>query len=148
MSHVECVDYLSRWVDPVSGCLHTERLITCSQPIPSFIARIFMLDVEGSYSYFLERSVVDPRGRRTSLLSRNLTLSSLLSVEERCSYTGTTNDHGNKSITKFDQYARITSYSSWAPIREAVEDFCLSRCSANSDKGRAALLSAINRLSN
>jgi hypothetical protein len=163
MRHVEGVDYLSRRIDPLTGFLHTERLITCRQPIPSFISRVFMLKDEGSHSYFLERSIVDPLTKRVSMLSRNLTFSSLLSVEERCVYIGTPppptdpnvspedesrsqSDGGPPSITLFDQHARITCFSKWSPIREGVEDFCLSRCSANSERGRIALQSAIDRL--
>lgn len=84
-SHVTNVDYLWRHIDPQTGCLHTGRLITCKQAGPAFLASF--LAGSDSNAMALEESVVDPRNRRLSIKSRNLTLSNIISVEESCVYT-------------------------------------------------------------
>lgn len=79
--HVVHVDYLSRRVDPETGILHTERLLSCRQNAPAFISRLF--GGEDS-SLFYEKSEVDPQGRSIVLRSRNLTFCNLIVVEETC----------------------------------------------------------------
>lgn len=90
--HVTHVDYLWRHVDPETGCLHTARLITCKQAGPAFVASLLSGHDSNALAY--EESVVDPRGRSFSVVSRNLTLSNLVDVEETCQYTPTADGKG------------------------------------------------------
>lgn len=138
--HVVHVDYLSRNVDPHTGILHTERLLTCRQNVPAFISRLFGGD---DSSLFYEQSQVDPTGRSIVLRSRNLTFCNLITVEETCRYEPLP---GDPSRTSFRQEAAIRSVTGWAHIRNAIEEFCVSRFGANAVKGRLALEHAIEKI--
>jgi hypothetical protein len=134
--HVVHVDYLSRYVSP-TGVLHTERLLTCRQNVPAFLSRLF--GGEDS-SLFYERSEVDPSGRTLTLRSRNLTFCNLLVVEETCVYGA----EGEGTVMR--QEARIKSVTGWKHLRNAIEEFCVSRFCANAQKGKVALEHAIERI--
>lgn len=138
--HVVHVDYLSRRVDPETGILHTERLLTCRQNVPAFISRLF--GGEDS-SLFYERSEVDPFGRTLVLRSRNLTFCNYLVVEETCRYAPNPED---ETSTLFRQEASIKSVAGWSHVRAAMEDFCANRFYANAHKGRIALEHAIEKI--
>lgn len=150
-SHVIHVDYLSRTVDPSSGILTTERLLTCQQNIPSLISR---LSGGCNTSMIYERSTVDPHKRILQLRSRNLTFSHLMAVEEICTYRPlheeAVADCDRPPRTLFQQEARISSVAggaAWASfLKNAVEEFCVTRFQANALKGRAALELALERL--
>lgn len=81
--------------------------------------------------------MVDPERRKLVLKSRNVTLSHIMTVEETCTYEPSETDTTEK--TRFKQEASITAWSGWSYIREALEDFSVSRFQANAAKGRAAL---------
>jgi hypothetical protein len=134
---------LSRWVDPETGNLHTERLLTCKQGAPEFIMKL----IGGqATSYVLERSVVDWRGRSLELRSTNMTFSHLLVVEETCRYEPIPGDKPATEWTKFTQEAQVTSLSAWSSIRDYLEEFSVSRFQANAHKGRNALEQVIKDL--
>ncbi len=84
----------------------------------------------------LEHSIVDPKEQKLVLKSRNITLSHIMTVEETCTYEPVP---GKVDQTRFIQEAKITAWSGWSYIREALEDFSVSRFQANGAKGRAAL---------
>lgn len=144
--HVTNVDYLSRRIDPKTGHLHTERLLSCKQNVPEFILKL----VGGQNSSIVyEKSVVDLEGRRLVLKSTNLTYSHLMTVEETCIYEAfkeTDAQELPKDWTKFTQSANIRSFSAWNYLRESLEDFSINRFQANAHKGRAALESVLNGL--
>ena len=135
--HVIHVDYLSRSVDS-SGILHTERLLTCCQNVPAFIARLFSGE---NSSLFYERSEVDREGRTLTLRARNLTFCNLLTVEEVCRYVQDVD--GN---TRLRQEVGIRCFAGWTHIANAVEEFIVGRFHANARKGRLALEHAIDRI--
>lgn len=149
--HVTNVDYLSRSIDPLTGNLHTERLLSCKQNVPDFILK--MIGGQNS-SIVYEKSVVDLAGRRLVLKSTNLTYSHLMTVEETCIYEAFSETPAqlNQTIpplqewTKFTQSARIRSFSAWNYLRESLEDFSINRFQANAHKGRAALEVVLNGL--
>lgn len=153
--HVTNVDYLSRRIDPETGNLYTERLLSCKQNVPDFILKL----VGGQNSSIVyEKSMVDLKGRRLVLKSTNLTYSHLLTVEETCTYESLNEENYVKNNettdkllpkhewTKFTQEARISSFSAWNYLRESLEDFSASRFQANAHKGRAALENVLNGL--
>lgn len=138
--HVLHVDYLSRRVDAQTGRLHTERLLSCRQNVPSFVSRILGGD---DSSFFYEKSEVDPQGRTLTLRSRNLTFCNMIMVEETCRYQ---TDAHDPARTVFTQEASVTSFTGWSHIRDAIEEFCVGRFCVNAKKGRQALENAIERL--
>lgn len=145
--HVIHIDYLSRKIDPSTGNLLTERLLSCKQNVPDFILKI----IGGqNCSVVYEKSVVDLNGRKLVLKSTNLTYSHLMTVEETCTYEAFSEKLEerlkDKEWTKFTQSARIRSFSAWNYLRDSLEDFSINRFQANAQKGRAALEVVLNGL--
>lgn len=145
--HVTNVDYLSRRIDPQTGNLYTERILSCKQNAPEFLLK--MVGGQNS-SIVYERSVVDLEGRRLVLKSSNLTFAHLLTVEETCTYEAvnvpTPDSLQFEDCTKFTQTANIRSFSAWNYLRDTLEDFSISRFQVNAQKGRAALENVLQGL--
>jgi len=102
--HVIAVDTLSRHVDPDTGILRTERLITCKQSAPQWLASL-MGGTDTSHVF--ETSYVDPQSKKVTMVSTNLTFSNILSVRETVVYQPI-----SASRTQFVQDAKITALRS------------------------------------
>lgn len=108
--------------------LRTERLLTCEQPVPAIMQRLFNI---GSTIYFYEVSEVDPQRREHRSVSRNITYSNVVMLDERVTYTADTADPGR---TRFEQEAAVDVRGGMASVRSYVEDFCVNRFQANAEK--------------
>lgn len=100
-THVIAVDTINRHVDAETGILRTERLITCKQSAPKWLSS-FLGGQEVSHVY--ETSYVDPRAKKVTMCSLNMTWSDLLSVRETVVYRPCPS---NPNKTVFDQHAKI-----------------------------------------
>jgi len=99
------IDYLERSIDPKSGILHTKRLLTIRQNVPSIIMRILESDSEshlisregdgdgdgngnddGPISLFIEESYICPKMKKLSLQTTNLTQRKFLACKEMIIY--------------------------------------------------------------
>ncbi|OCK81146.1 MSF1-domain-containing protein, partial [Lepidopterella palustris CBS 459.81] len=130
--HVVAVDTLSRRVDPETGILRTERLITCKQAAPQWISRILGAQ-ETSQVY--ETSYVDPKARKVTMCSMNMTYSNLISVRETVVYQPSTSAPDSRTI--FHQQAKITALcGGWQKIKNNIEEFMVDRFQQNAAKGR------------
>ncbi|BFZ54622.1 Phospholipid metabolism protein [Savitreella phatthalungensis] len=141
-SHVVAVDTLRSEVDPNTGILRIERLITCRQGAPRWIVKLVGSTED---SYVREVSEVDLKNRTLTLLSTNLTFSNILSVQETVSYTPDVNQPHAR--TRFTQDAKITAYgalSRWA--NNMMEDFTIDRFKQNAARGRAGFESVLEHL--
>lgn len=138
--HVVHVDYLSRKIDPITGVLHTERLLTCRQNVPAFISRLF--GGENS-SLFYEWSEVDRQGQTLTLRSQNLTFSNLLTVEETCRYAQTPEGH---TLLRQEVAIHSTCNGMWTSLANRIEEWTVGRFHANAQKGRLALEAAVERI--
>ncbi|KAI8075444.1 PRELI-like family-domain-containing protein [Gilbertella persicaria] len=130
--HVAHVDVLNRTVDPETGILTTERLITVDQNIPTIIKKILG---SGSRQYVRETSTL-------TMHSVNLTLSNILSVEETIVYTEHPEDN-NK--TQFTQQAAISAGSLVSTWSNVLEEFSLRRFQQNAAVGRAGFNKVLER---
>ena len=129
-THVIAVDTLSRRVDPATGILRTERLITCRQSAPEWLRSLFGGGLDVSHVY--EASYVDPANKTVRMVSRNLTWSNLVSVEESVVYRPVAADR-----TRFEQDAKISALcGGWQRIRNSIEDSMVTRFRENASKGR------------
>jgi len=129
--HVIAVDTISRSVDPNTGILRTERLITCRQSAPEWIKTVFGCSMDESFVY--EASYVDPTKRTLTMVSQNLTWSNLVNVQEEVTYSPGAAGHQ----TQFVQSARITALcGGWQRIRNSIEDTLVHRFKENAIKGR------------
>ncbi|KAK3307953.1 PRELI-like family-domain-containing protein [Chaetomium strumarium] len=129
-THVVAVDTITRAVDPDTGILRTERLITCRQSAPEWLKSLMGGCMDESQ--VLETSYVDPRNKTVTMVSSNLTLSNLINVQETVVYRPL-NDHQ----TKFEQAAQITALcGGWQRIKNSIEDTLVKRFRENAIKGK------------
>lgn len=128
--HVIAVDTISREVDPDTGILRTERLITCKQSAPEWFKTIIGNCMEEHQVY--EASYVDPVNKTVTMVSQNLTWSNLVNVQEEVIYRPL-GDHQ----TQFIQTANITALcGGWQRIKNSIEDTLVHRFKENAVKGR------------
>ncbi|KAK8166001.1 PRELI-like family-domain-containing protein [Phyllosticta citribraziliensis] len=130
--HVIAVDTLERHVDPHTGILRTERLITCQQSAPKWLSS-FLGGQEVSHVY--ETSYVDAHGKTVTMCSMNMTWSDLLSVRETVVYKPCAAARASK--TTFEQTAQIVAMcGGWNKVKNSIEAFTMERFSQNAAKGR------------
>jgi len=139
--HVVGVDTLSRHVDQATGILRTERLITCRQTAPQWLAP-FLGNSNTSFVY--EVSYIHPQTKSLTLCSQNMTWSDILSVRETVSYTPNPADPDRK--TQFVQTARVTAMcGGWQKIKNKIECFTVERFGENAAKGREGFEMVLKR---
>jgi hypothetical protein len=90
-----------------------------------------------------EKSVTDLKEQSLKMVSRNLTYSNLITVEEICSYRA---NESNPNGTVFSQEVKVNSFNAISQIRNMIEDFCVSQFMSNAAKGRLALEQVLERL--
>ncbi|XP_025896244.1 PRELI domain containing protein 3A isoform X2 [Nothoprocta perdicaria] len=78
------VDVLDRSLDS-RGRLHSHRLLSTEWGLPGIVRAI--LGTSRTLTYIEEHSVVDPVEKKMELCSTNITLTNLVSVDERLVYT-------------------------------------------------------------
>ncbi|KAJ9156087.1 hypothetical protein NKR23_g868 [Pleurostoma richardsiae] len=128
-THVIGVDTLARSVDPATGILRTERLITCKQSAPEWVKALIGATDE---SHVFETSYVDPNTKTVTMVSWNLTWSNLLNVQETVIYKPT-----SAHQTEFVQDAKITALcGGWQRIKNKIEEFTVCRFRDNAIKGK------------
>ncbi|KAI8642554.1 PRELI-like family-domain-containing protein [Parasitella parasitica] len=137
--HVSHVDVLNRTVDPETGILTTERLITVNQNIPTIIKKILG---SSSTQYVREISIIDPKKKTLTMRSINLTLCNLLSCEETIVYKEHPEDQHK---TQFTQQAAIKAGSLVSGWSTVLEEFSLRRFQQNADVGRAGFNKVLER---
>ncbi|PGG97969.1 hypothetical protein AJ79_09024 [Helicocarpus griseus UAMH5409] len=131
-THVVAVDILSRTLQPDTGILRTERLITCNQSAPQWLLTLFG---GNATSHVYEVSYVDPASKRVTMCSTNLTWSNVLKVRETVTYQPLRAAPATK--TEFKQDAQITAVcGGWQKIKNKVEEASVERFSQNAKKGR------------
>jgi hypothetical protein len=128
-AHVIAVDTISRDVDPETGILRTERLITCKQSAPEWIKTILGgMDT----SQVFETSYVNPAEKTVTMVSQNITMSNLINVQETVVYKPL-----NAHQTQFVQDAKITALcGGWQRIKNSIEDTLVTRFRENAAKGK------------
>ncbi|CAK4033894.1 Hypothetical predicted protein [Lecanosticta acicola] len=130
-THVTAVDTLSRSLNPSTGILRTERLITCKQSAPSWMQTLLGQSSDTSHVY--EVSYVDLRAKKVTMCSQNMTWSDLLSVQETVIYRPAR----EMGKTVFEQNAKIIALcGGWQRIKNKIEEFSVERFKQNAVKGR------------
>jgi PRELI-like family len=130
--HVIAVDTLSRQLEPTTGILRTERLITCQQNAPGWVVSLFG---GSSTSHVYEVSYVDRERQKVTMCSTNLTWSNVLSVRETVTYQPSKTDPLGK--TEFSQDAKITALcGGWQKMKAKIEDASVERFKENAKRGR------------
>ncbi|KAK3827454.1 MAG: PRELI-like family-domain-containing protein, partial [Benniella sp.] len=93
-------------------------------------------------SYVRETSELDPRTRKLTLKTQNLSMSNVLKINETVTYTV----HPEEShSTLFTQEAQFVAGSALSRFSSYVEDFCLTRFRDNAAVGRAGFESVLEK---
>ncbi|NXL79096.1 PLD3A protein, partial [Leptocoma aspasia] len=132
------VDVLDRSLDK-QGRLHSHRLLSTEWGLPSIVKAI--LGTSRTLTYIEEHSVVDPVEKKMELCSTNITLTNLVSVDERLVYTP---HPENPEKTVLTQEAIITVKG--ISLSSYLESLMAKTISSNARKGRDALEWVISKL--
>ncbi|NXO67295.1 PLD3A protein, partial [Phainopepla nitens] len=132
------VDVLDRSLDN-QGRLHSHRLLSTEWGLPGIVKAI--LGTSRTLTYIEERSVVDPVEKKMELCSTNITLTNLVSVDERLVYTP---HPENPEKTVLTQEAIITVKG--ISLSSYLESLMANTISSNARKGRDALEWVISKL--
>ncbi|NXE00454.1 PLD3A protein, partial [Chaetorhynchus papuensis] len=132
------VDVLDRSLDN-QGRLHSHRLLSTEWGLPSIVKAI--LGTNRTLTYIEEHSVVDPVEKKMELCSTNITLTNLVSVDERLVYTP---HPENPEKTVLTQEAIITVKG--ISLSSYLESLMANTISSNARKGRDALEWVISKL--
>ncbi|KAI8883234.1 protein MSF1 [Backusella circina FSU 941] len=137
--HVRHVDVLNRTIDPDTGILTTERLITVEQHIPKIIKKILGCELT---QYVREISTIDPNQKILTMESINLTMANLLTCDETIIYQEHPED---RNKTQFTQQAAISAGSYVSRWGSLLEDFSLRRFQQNAEVGREGFNKVLER---
>ncbi|CAM2106456.1 unnamed protein product [Caretta caretta] len=132
------VDVIDRSLDN-QGRLHSHRLLSTEWGLPSIVKAI--LGTSRTLTYVKEHSVVDPVKKKMELCSTNITLTNLVSVDERLIYTP---HPENPEKTVLTQEAIITVKG--VSLSSYLESLMANTISSNARKGRDALEWVIGKL--
>nr|XP_009684344.1 PREDICTED: protein slowmo homolog 1 isoform X5 [Struthio camelus australis] len=125
------VDVLDRSLDN-QGRLHSHRLLSTEWGLPSIVKAI--LGTSRTLTYIEEHSVVDPVEKKMELCSTNITLTNLVSVDERLVYTP---HPENPEKTVLTQEAIITVKG--ISLSSYLESLMANTISSNARKGWDAI---------
>lgn len=137
--HVQHVDVLNRTVDPETGILTTERLITVKQNMPRLILKIMGAD---ETQYVREVSTIDPKAKTFTLTSQNLSLCNIMKCNEEITYTVSPE---NPEQTQFTQQATMSVGSFLSRWESTIEDFSIKRFQQNAQVGREGFLHVLEK---
>ncbi|OQV16345.1 putative Protein slowmo [Hypsibius exemplaris] len=129
-ANIVAIDVLDRRLS-LEGGLTTDRLFTTKFAFPKWISPFIPLS---EFCYSTERSTVNPAARSMVLEARNLSLGSVITVEERLEYTPHPADSTKTLLT---QQAIITVNG--LPLVGRIETAMASTIAANANKGRQAM---------
>ncbi|KAI9850146.1 MAG: hypothetical protein M1838_006033 [Thelocarpon superellum] len=143
-THVVAVDTLSRSVDPSTGILRTERLITCRQGAPKWVQTLLGGECT---SHVHEVSYVDPTSRKVTMCSTNLNWANAISVRETVIYQPL--QSAPESKTQFQQDAKITALcGGWQRLKNTIEDASVERFRQNAARGKEGFESVLEMCRN
>nr|XP_020452467.1 PRELI domain containing protein 3A-like isoform X1 [Monopterus albus] len=120
------VDVLDRSLD-AEGRLHSHRLLSTEWGLPAIVRAI--LGTNHTQTYVKEHSIVDPEEKKMELCSTNITLTNLISVDERLVYRP---HPDNPEVTILTQEAIITVKG--VSLSSYLEGMMARRMSANARK--------------
>eukprot|EP00008_Paramoeba_atlantica_P005686 CAMPEP_0201475238 /NCGR_PEP_ID=MMETSP0151_2-20130828/691_1 /ASSEMBLY_ACC=CAM_ASM_000257 /TAXON_ID=200890 /ORGANISM="Paramoeba atlantica, Strain 621/1 / CCAP 1560/9" /LENGTH=194 /DNA_ID=CAMNT_0047855277 /DNA_START=172 /DNA_END=756 /DNA_ORIENTATION=- len=131
------VDIIDRKFDPETGVLTATRLVTSDPRLPSWLTPFWSKCV----LYCVEESIVDPRKQTMTLRSRNITGSSVLELEEVCTYHPSPE---NGETTLFRQDVNISSHL--FGLSDKMESWSMENFKKNALKGRVIMEDAVLRI--
>ncbi|KAJ3186286.1 hypothetical protein HDU85_007726 [Gaertneriomyces sp. JEL0708] len=138
-SHVLSADVIDRSVDPDTGVLTTTRLFLKKGHLPKWGKSLFNV----RDAFILETSTVDPKAGVMTTVTRNLSHTKLMLVEE----TQIFKRHPNRADwTDVRSDVRIISNTGWAPIKAKIEGFGITKFKDNAMRSSKGLVHVLERL--
>lgn len=136
-THVLSEDTVERRLQ--GGCLHSKRIITKTNKLPKWGERF----IPGSKRSLcvLEESIIDPKARTMVTYTRNLGLTTIMTVEERCEYRPSSD---NSKWTECKREAWISSQV--YGFSYALQAFGLDRFKKNGHKAIAGFEHILSRM--
>eukprot|EP00998_Keelungia_sp_KM082_P005665 NODE_1971_length_1170_cov_8.035475_g1954_i0.p2 GENE.NODE_1971_length_1170_cov_8.035475_g1954_i0~~NODE_1971_length_1170_cov_8.035475_g1954_i0.p2 ORF type:complete len:182 (-),score=59.80 NODE_1971_length_1170_cov_8.035475_g1954_i0:498-1043(-) len=125
-AHVKEVDCYRRELDASSGTFTAWRLLACEQSLPSWVVALGI----SPNAYALEKTEVNAKDKTMVVRSRNITGSSLMVVEETCTYT---EDEENKEWTHYKQEAKISAFMPF--VYHKLEKYTVDSFAQKSQQG-------------
>lgn len=134
---VKAIDILDREVDK-EGNLRTVRLIGTVPILPAWATYILGLE---EMTYALEESVIDPFKKTMRVKTKNLTWSSIVSIEEFIVYK---QHPDSESMTLLSQEAKVKVFG--VSFKDYCENLITTTIEANAAKGRQAMEQVIAKI--
>ncbi|XP_043923108.1 PRELI domain containing protein 3A [Protopterus annectens] len=125
------VDVLNRSLDG-QGRLHSHRLLSTEWGLPSLVRAI--LGTNKTITYIEEHSVVDPVERKMELSSANVTLTNLVSVDERLIYQPHP-ENSEQTVLIQEAIIKVKGVS----LSSYLEGLMANTISANARKGNKSM---------
>lgn len=94
-------------------------------------------------SYVRETSELDPKTKKLTMKTQNLSMCNVLTINETVTYTVNPQDENS---TLFKQEAQILAGSALSRFSSYIEDFCLTRFRDNAAVGRAGFEMVLEKL--
>lgn len=124
--HVKAVDTFARSYDARTGDYTAHRLVAAESALPSWVMAMGI----DARAYALEQTTVNARTQKMVVRSQNLTGSSVIVVEEKCTYT----PHAeNAEWTQYHQEAHIRAFL--PVVAGRLENYTFSSIAAKSAEG-------------
>ena len=124
--HIKAVDTYGRHYNPETGDLTVHRIVAADNALPSWVISMGV----DPRAYGIEQTVVNARNKTMVVRSQNLTGSSLLVVEEKCTYKPHAD---NTNWTQYHQEAHIKAFMPMVSGR--LENYTFSSIAAKSNEG-------------
>jgi len=125
------VDCYDRSLDVKSGDLTTRRIVTCEiGGLPDWMSQIGV----SNRIFCYETTVVNAERQEMVVKSRNLTMSSVMLIEETCAYKS---HPSNANWTQYSQEARISAF--FPLLSSRLESFTHTCLSSKAIKGLEAI---------
>ena len=142
--HVITADVVERTLDPLTGLLHSTRLLQKVGSMPAWLARLAPAKISNN-ALILEESVVDAQRGRMTVFTRNLSYQGWLRVEERQEFVRTAD-----GWTLAEVQVKVTggerSMAMGRLIVGKIEGFSINKLKDQLSKSRQALLYILEQL--
>jgi len=124
----------------VGGVLHSHRVISSDWGLADWVQRLIGAN---KVCYASEYSTVDPKNRRMEMISKNMSFSNFVNMEEKMTYTPDPSDPG-KTVLRQETVVTVQG----VPLTSYMEGIIVNTVSNNSSKGRAAIEWVVEKLGN
>lgn len=136
-AHVKAIDITDRRLDS-EGRLITNRIMSCQSALPSWLRAAGLPQT----CMVAETSIVDPKSRTMVVKSANMSGSSMMVVEETCTYTQSAT--APATATHYKQEARITAFLPF--ISSKFENYSVANLQSKSAEGMAVVEKLCQRI--